>query len=407
MPHLSVPFSRRHVAAVVGLVCAPALLLSACANTSQAPGTSAGDAVGCVTDYSPGVDYFPVKSEIVDAENFSIEYHDSYQVLTVAQPIPGGDPESYVLVRCGTPTPELTGDLANATVVETPVTNLYSAATTHLPMLDELGQLAIVTGVSSGDWVTNVDVYQAVQDGAVAEFALDGEIDAEVVVGGAPDVLMTSGADDPAYPTLREAGIAVVANAEWLEPSVLGRAEWIKMVAALTGQEEKAAEVYDGIKSHYTEVAALAADEEPVKILTGYMYDGTWSMPSGGSYMGQLFRDAGGTYPGIEDESVGSLSRDFETILVENGDAQYWFINDTWVATIDDLIAQNEHYRALTAPTTGQVWNANKAIGAGGGNDYWERGVLHPNLILADLVKILHPDLLPDHEFAFYQQLTR
>jgi iron complex transport system substrate-binding protein len=31
---------------------------------------------------------------------------------------------------------------------------------------------------------------------------------------------------------------------------------------------------------------------------------------------------------------------------------------------------------------------------------------MRPDLILADLVAILHPDLLPDHEFVYYQHLA-
>lgn len=397
--------SRRVLAA--GVATTIALTVSACSSATPDTTQAAVDDRGCITDFNEDTDYFPAKSEVEDAENFSISYENSYQVLTVAQPFPGAGAESWVLVQCGAPTPDLTGDLADATVIEIPITSLYAASTTHLPSLVELDRLDVLTGVSNGAYVSNAEVHQAVQDGEVAEFAMDGAIDTEVVVTNAPDVLMTGEMDDPTHPTLRDAGVAVVANAEWLESGLLGRAEWIKVVAALTGDEERAAEVYADIKSRYQGVAAQAQGKEPVDILIGNIHDGTWSMPSGGGYVGQLIRDAGGTYPWIEEQQAGSLPMDFETVFVENGDAEIWFINDTTITTIEGLLAQNEQYGNLTAATDGQVWNANKAIGPGGGNDYWERGVLRPDLILSDLVKILHPDLLPGHELEFYQPLTR
>lgn len=85
---------------------------------------------GCTTGFDPGEDYFPVKSELEYATNFTLRYERSYQVLTVQQPFPGGAPESYVLVRCGAPPPHLPAELATAPQTETPVRSLYSESTT-------------------------------------------------------------------------------------------------------------------------------------------------------------------------------------------------------------------------------------------------------------------------------------
>jgi iron complex transport system substrate-binding protein len=40
-----------------------------------------------------------------------------------------------------------------------------------------------------------------------------------------------------------------------------------------------------------------------------------------------------------------------------------------------------------------------------GANDYWESGSVNPHLILADLITIFHPDLLPGHQLVYYKQL--
>ena len=118
---------------------------SACAAHPRVTGRPDRD---CITDFRPGTDYFPDKSTVLDATNFTLSYHDSYQVLTVKQPYPHGQPESYVLVRCGAPAPRLTGDLAGAQRITIPVTSMYSASITQLGMIAELDRADVVTGVA-------------------------------------------------------------------------------------------------------------------------------------------------------------------------------------------------------------------------------------------------------------------
>jgi iron complex transport system substrate-binding protein len=119
------------------------------------PATSALHDRDCITDFRAGTDYFPDKSTVLDATNFTLTYHDSYQVPTVQQPYPQGRPESYVLVRCGAPTPALTGNLAGAQPITVPVASLYSTSSTQLGMITELDRADVVTGVA--DTVDVVD----------------------------------------------------------------------------------------------------------------------------------------------------------------------------------------------------------------------------------------------------------
>jgi iron complex transport system substrate-binding protein len=51
------------------------------------------------------------------------------------------------------------------------------------------------------------------------------------------------------------------------------------------------------------------------------------------------------------------------------------------------------------------VYNNDARVNANGGNAYYEEGAAHPSLILADLIAIFHPELLPDHELAFFRRL--
>jgi iron complex transport system substrate-binding protein len=368
---------------------------SACA---AAPETSARPDRRCVGDFRSGTDYFPDKSTVLDATNFTLSYHDSYQVLTVKQPYPNGRPESYVLVHCGAPAPQLTGDLAHAQQITVPVSSIYSASTTQLGMLTELNKTDVVTGVANTAGVVNPQLRQRISSGKTVGYAPGPQVNVEGVVAAHPGVLVTAGTDDPGYPKLRDAGVAVVADAEWLEATPLGRAEWIKVLAALTGTEKQAAAAYRTLRDDYRRIAEKAARTRPIEVLPGTMYQGSWTLPAGGDYAGRLILDAGGSYPWADIAGTGSLQLNFESVYAKAGQAPVWLVNNDW-KTIDDALAADSRYAELAAVRGGQLWSA--------GNDYWERGAARPDLVLGDLVAILHPDLAPHHRFTFYRQVPR
>ncbi|OBK32645.1 ABC transporter substrate-binding protein [Mycobacterium sp. 1245111.1] len=360
----------------------------------------------CITDFRPGTDYFPDKSTILDATNFTLSYHGSFQVLTVTQPYPHGRPESYVLVRCGAPAPKLPSELTGAQRITVPVAGMYSASITQLGMITELDLANVLTGVADTSAVVNPQLRQRISSGRTVGYAPGNQVNVERVLAAHPDVLVTAGTDDPAYAKLREGGVNTVADAEWLEATPLGRAEWIKVLAALTATEKKAAEVYDRLRGDYAAVARQSAGVRRVDVLPGTMYQGTWLMPAGGAYVGHLIRDAGGSYPWASETSTGTLELNFESVYAKAGQSQLWLVDNDWKTTANAM-AEDSRYGELAAVRTGQVWSATKAIGPGGGNDYWERGAARPDLILGDLLAILHPELAPQHEFAFYRQVIR
>lgn len=386
------------------LTLATALALAGCAGEPASRTLQAR--AGCITDFDPAADYFPDKSTLTEATNFAIEYHGSYQVLTVKRPYLGGKPVSYVLVRCGAPAPALTGELARAHQITVPVHSLYSGSTTHLAMITELDQAGVVTGVASPAAVADPQIRARIDAGEIVGYAPGGQINVETVISAGPDVLVTQGMDDPGYAKLRDAGIPVVADAEWLESTPLGRAEWVKVFAALTGTERQAAQAYQDIRNRYHALAAQAAATKPVEVLVGTMYSGSWSMPTGDSYSGRLAADAGGTYPWLSDTGAENRQLNFESVYARAGTAPVWLVTDDW-HTLGDAVARDSRYGELTSLRTGHVWSATKAITPGGGNLYWERGTARPDLLLGDLVAILHPELVANHAFEFYRRVPR
>jgi cobalamin transport system substrate-binding protein len=362
---------------------------------------------GCVRTFDGTADYFPDKVRIEDALNFSVQYHASYKVVTVREANPAGSSESYVLVQCGTPAPRLEGALAGAQVVTVPVTSLFASSTTHLSLLVELGRLDVLTGVSRLREVIGDALIARAATGHVREFAPASVIDAELVVANRPSLLMSGGASSPAFPVIRAAGVPVVANTEWLEPTALARAEWLKYFALFLNEEQRAQTIYGDMKARYRALSARAsARPEPTRplVMTGRSTRGTFTIAGGRSYVAALIKDAGGRYVWADNSSVGAPSVDLEAQIVRAANADVWINGGGW-SSLPAMLDDEPRYAAFKAYRQKQVWVYERRVTQTGGNDYWSRSVSHPDLVLADLVKIFHPSLLPDHSFEWYMRV--
>ena len=374
--------------------------------SAEAPAPTGNVLEGAVAEYAAGVDYFPDKAAVAYAQNFAVEYFENYKVVTVAEPVPGGAPESYVLVQRGTPAPALTGALEGAALIEVPVASIFSGATTHLPFLVELDVVDRLTGVGSAGLIHAEPVLARVASGAPIEYAVAGAVDTEAVIEAAPDVLISVGVNDEAYPTLQAAGVAVVSGTEWLEPSPLGRAEWVKYVALFVNREAEAEAAFASIEQAYLELVSLAAAvaERPT-VMTGVLFDGVWYAAGGDSFVAQLLQDAGAAYVWADNRDAGSIPLDFEAQLERAQDAEFWINVSLFWSRVSDAAAEDSRYESFDAYQSGNVWNYTRIENAGGGLEYFERGVSRPDLVLADLLKVFHPELVPEHELIWYEQL--
>ena len=128
-------------------------------------------------------------------------------------------------------------------------------------------------------------------------------------------------------------------------------------------------------------------------------------MAGGRSFMAQFLADAGGDYLWGEDESIGSLFLDFETVFERAAAADIWLNVSQWWFTLDDALAEDSRYANFAAFANRQIWSNNLAINESFGNDFFESGSAFPELVLRDLISILHPQLLPTSERRYYRQL--
>jgi iron complex transport system substrate-binding protein len=309
-----------------------------------------------------------------------------------------------VLVQCGTPPPALTGPLAGATVATVPVTSLYSASTTHLPLLGDLGRLDVLTGVARLKDLTGDAVVAHARTGKVREFAPVSVVDAELIVSQRPGLVMAAGTPGASLTAVRGAGIPVVANTEWLEPTALARAEWLKYLALFLNEERAAQRLHREMKARYRALSvramALPDGRKPL-VMTGRGSSGNFVIAGGRSYVAALIRDAGGRYVWADDPAAGTRTIDLESQIRRAANADVWINGGGW-RDLEAMVEDEPRYALFKAYRQRQVWVYERRLSASGANAYWSRSVSHPDLVLADLVKIFHPGLQQAHAFEWY-----
>jgi iron complex transport system substrate-binding protein len=433
----ALPASRRaRVRATTSTLLASALLLAGCgadvdgdelatatpASTATAPASEtptssepAGEAAGtnltdgCVEEYDPDADYFPEKVSFDEATGVRVEYAGNHKVVEVDVPYAeeGAPPFTAVLVQCGTPAPELTGELEGAAVVEVPTDDVVSLTTVNLPHFEALDALDHLAGVATSAFVSTPAVRDEIASRELEDLAdANGVPDRERIISTAPDLLVLDAFGATLLDDVRgfaDAGVPTVLNADFGEETPLGRAEWLKYTALFLNEEAAATATYDDIVASYEDTAATVADvEERPTVLLEQPFEGTWYAPTGGSFVAQLVADAGGDYVFADTPGSGTQSLDIEAVLAEGGDADVWIGAGSVNGSLADLAAVDERFAELAAFRDGEVWALDAGNVESGGNPIYELAVMRPDLQLRDLVAVLHPDLLPDHDQRFY-----
>jgi iron complex transport system substrate-binding protein len=268
-----------------------------------------------------------------------------------------------------------------------------------LDVADTLVAVDATAWISSPAFVARAD--------ELVEIGSGPTVNLEILLDLDPDLIMTYGQGNEwdTFPKLEEVNLPYVINAEWTESTPLARAEWVKFVSLFYNREAEANRQFEAIVSEYESLSARAAavSEKPTVLLDA-PFQGTWWVAGGGSFAAQLLEDAGAEYVWADNESTGSLMLDIESVFEEAGNADYWLNTGSW-NSLDDARKADERFTEFAAFENEQVYNNNRRMGPGGGNEYFETGPAYPHRVLADLIHIFHPEILPDHELYYYQKL--
>ncbi|MDF5706698.1 MAG: ABC transporter substrate-binding protein [Nostoc sp. S4] len=384
-----------------------ATLIIACHSTKINTSTQTTNN-GCVQNYDLNTDYFPKKIKITHATGLVVEYHKHYKVVTIKNPWQNAKKTfQYVLVQCGTPTPQ---GFNQTQVITVPINSIVSLSTTHLPHLAKLGVVDKLIGISNSKQVNTPDVVERIKAGKLAQVGDNSNVDIEKILELNPDLVTTFGignSQTDSYAKLTEAGLKVGINSEYMEDTPLGRSEWLKFTALFFNKDEQVEKIFSEIANKYERVAqkAKSVKNRPT-VFVGFNFKGTWYMPGGKSYVAKYLADSGANYLWSDDKSSGSLPLSFEVVLERAANADYWSNLSQYWKNLKDLVVEDNSYNDFKAVKTGNLYNNNARVNESGGNDYLEGGISNPDMVLSDLIKILHPEILYNHKLFYYHKLS-
>ena len=310
----------------------------------------------------------------------------------------------YYLVPQNADVPD---SLSEKKIIRTPVKRIICMSTSHLGFIDALGETNSVVGVSGADYVSNAEIITNYKAKSVVDVGYGQNLNYEIILKQQPDLVMLYGVDSDVITSvakLEELGVPVIINAEYLEESPLGKAEWIRFIGALYDKQADAEKYFNEIEEDYNSLKELASEKNvKPKILVGSPYRDSWWIPGGNSYLANLINDAGGDYLGKDNPSHESYVISFENALTFGNEADIW-INPGLLSSRHEIIATDRRFANFKVFNNGRIFNNINKMSENGGNDFWESGTVYPNLILRDLISVFYPGTI-NEEMIYYKEV--
>ncbi len=340
------------------------------------------------------------------ATGFDLESKKGYYLFHIndGSQDPTGQ-QIYILVKEGSLLPS---NPEGFKIIHIPVKKVILLQTAYVAYFDFCKATKAISGIADAKYVFNKRISENVKTGSIEDIGSPEQINTELIVQMNPDIVIGSGfpdAPNKMVAQLEQMGVPVLMLSDWLEAKPMGRAEWVKLIGFLTGTETVAVKQFIAIDVRYRQLREKAklSGAKPM-VICNLPYRGTWYLPGGKSYIANLLRDAHASYPWYSDQNTGGIRIDFESVFLEGLKADVW-INPGSAVSLNDITGVDPRLANFKPVKTGRVYNRYKRVNSSGANDYWESGLVNPHLLLADIISILHPEILPENDLFYYQKL--
>ena len=326
------------------------------------------------------------------AQLLTLVRHQGYTTATISHPWrQNAVLHQYVLVPADSALPET---LPEGTLIRTPLRRSVVFTTVHCSLLSMLHREASVAGVADLKYIKAPYIQDGVQKGRIMDCGDGMSPVIEKIIDLHPDALLLSPFENSGgYGQLEEIDIPIVECAEYMEPSPLGRAEWVRFYGLLYGCEHEADSLFALVDSSYNAI------RHQTSTLLDKITGSVWYVPGGQSTIGRMLVDAGAQYPWSDDAHSGSVALPFETVLERAGESDVWLLRYSGQQPLTRLQLLSEHrgYNQFRAFRENRVYGCNVEQSL-----FYEESPFRPDLLLADFIRILYPDVLPNHELRYY-----
>ena len=349
----------------------------------------------------------PKNGEIRYAKRFAIQNEKGYKKIHVFGNRHSADTTATFLIYTDA-RPEQTN--SNNILIKAPCKKIAALSSIYARIFFELGALDNVVAIDNLDYINCKAIIEKHKKGQLAEISKGIEINMEQTIVLKPDIIFSFGMGDWEKDRNRKvehAKIPIAVSLDHLEQSPLARAEWIKFFAAFVNKSVEADYIFNEVERNYFEFKT-SVNETTFRptVFNEIKYSDSWYMPGGKSFMAQLLADAGADYLWKDNTEFGSLPLTFEQVYAKAKEADYW-INLSTVKTKAELLAYENRYMEFKAFKNGNLYNNNRNTNAKGYSDYWETGMIFPDRILSDLIRIFHPEIkfTSTTQMNYYQKI--
>lgn len=293
-----------------------------------------------------------------------------------------------------------------AIVLHTPMRNMLIYSSVQGKAFIELKFPEAIGGIVDSQYFNVEGLNQRVKSGEIVDCGSASMPSVEKILAMKPSAILLSLYEGMDVNGIEGLGIPIIRLQDNLEPTPLGRAEWLRFLGALVGKEDTADCIFEQVCTDYQNVKKEASTlKKRPKVLTDIIYEGVWYVPAGESYAAQIFADAGGDYPWSATKGSGSLACSFEEILAKAQDADVWvfrvFNRDE---STTSMLSQDDRYQYFNSFKKGDVWYANSAKVA-----VFEDCNYHPERLLRDYSRIFRAtaDGYEPDSLTYFKRIAR
>ena len=330
--------------------------------------------------------------------------HADYTVVTIRNPWDTLKVlHTYLLADREKPLPE---HLPEGTVVRTPLQKSVIYSSVHCSLWSELDELKGIGGVCGLEYIKLPQIQEGCRNGSIVNVGNSMNPDIERIIDLRPDAILLSPFENSGgYGRVGKLNIPIIECADYMETSALGRAEWMRLYGLLLGKEAQADSLFAGIEKEYLTLTQQVKSQNLKRptVISEMKNSSAWYIPGGNSTMGRLYQDAGADYVFAYLSNSGSVPLAFETVFDRGGNADIWLIkyNQPQDKTYSELERDYAPYARFKAFQDRKVYGCNTNY-----VPFYEESPFHPGLLLKDLIKIFHPELLPDYDFKYFSNLA-
>lgn len=345
------------------------------------------------------------------AKMFTAVYSDDgYAYIHIEQ---AGDyvvvPEDGVDVKINDPS----GEGAEAAVLCKPFNNIYlvtSSAMDIFASLDDELKCLSFTGLEKKDWRVDAAV-KAMDAGTLKYAGKYSAPDYELLLSGGCDLAIENTMiyhKPEVIEKLNSLGIPVLIEVSSYEPHPLGRMEWIRLYGLLTGQPDRAEEVFeDKLKEVAPLIAGTGLTGDTDGPLVAFFYvtsTGAVNVRKSNDYISRMIAMAGGRYipdtDSEEDENaLSTVNMQMEAFYAGARDADILIYNgtiDESIGSVDDLIKKDKLFADFKAVKEGRVYTTD--------DNLFQNTMSIPGLI-SDFDRIFNDEDMSDKDLIFIRHV--